>query len=65
MGDKKVKICKVFKCSKEVHAPKAMFCGEHERNYRETREMLGIGILLLGGIVLKKAFTGNRNKDKS
>ena len=35
MANKKEKICMVPKCKKEVHAPKALFCGEHERDYRD------------------------------
>lgn len=38
MANKKEKICKAPKCKKEVHAPKALFCGEHERDYRDYRD---------------------------
>ncbi len=40
MASKKEKICKVPKCKKEVHASKAFFCGEHEREYRDKGKKL-------------------------
>ncbi|WP_343086153.1 hypothetical protein [Streptococcus parasanguinis] len=58
MEVKKNKICKFIKCKKEVHSPKAMFCGEHERIYRDKgiklRNGLGTaGLVLLAGFVKK------------
>lgn len=41
MTNKEEKICKVPKCKKEVHAPKALFCGEHERDYRDKGKKYG------------------------
>lgn len=50
MASKKEKICKVPKCKKEVHASKAFFCGEHEREYRDKRKKFGKGALAVGSI---------------
>lgn len=47
-----VKTCKYFRCNKEVYSPKAKFCGEHERFYREHRKTIGSALLTLGGIAL-------------
>lgn len=51
MASKKEKICKVPKCKKEVHASKAFFCGEHEREYRDKGKKFGKGALAVGSIV--------------
>ena len=58
MKKEKVKTCKYFKCNKEVYSPKAKFCGEHERIYRDNgkkiRNGLGTaGLVLLAGFVKK------------
>lgn len=47
MTNKKEKICMVPKCKKEVHAPKAFFCGEHERDCRDKGKKYGQGALVL------------------
>lgn len=60
MEVKKNKICKFFKCNKEVHSPKAKFCGEHERFYREHRNKIGGALLTFGGIALS-ALVKKRN----
>lgn len=59
MKNNKMRICKIHKCDKEVYTPKVMFCGEHERDYRETRKKVGYGILavsslIVGGLVKKR-----------
>ena len=58
MKEEKVKTCKYFRCNKEVYSPKAKFCGEHERFYRDKgiklRNGLGTaGLVLLAGFVKK------------
>ena len=40
MESKKIKICKFLNCDKEVYTPQALFCGEHERTYRNTRKYI-------------------------
>jgi hypothetical protein len=52
MKEENVKTCKYFRCNKEVYSPKAKFCGEHERFYREHRKTIGSALLTLGGIAL-------------
>lgn len=37
-----------------------MFCGEHERLYRERRKIIGGVILTIGGIAIS-ALSGNKN----
>lgn len=56
MKEKKVKNCKFYKCKKEVHSPKAMFCGEHERLYRESSKRVGQAILGLSVLAVGSMF---------
>lgn len=52
MTNKKEKICIVPKCKKEVHESKALFCGEHERDYKDKRKKFGQGALGIGAIAI-------------
>ena len=47
MESKKIKICKFLNCDKEVYTPQALFCGEHERTYRNRWETKEINLLFL------------------
>lgn len=42
MSESKTKICMIPTCNKEVFSSKAIFCGEHDRNFRDYRKKAGI-----------------------
>lgn len=54
MGNSQLKLCKVPGCKKEIYVNKSLFCGEHERKFREYRKTAwksGIGGLSVIGLV--------------
>ncbi|WP_066025449.1 hypothetical protein [Enterococcus mundtii] len=52
MGNSQLKLCKVPGCKKEIYANKSLFCGEHERKFREYRKTAGKSTLGLSVIVI-------------
>lgn len=62
MESKKIKICKFLNCDKEVYTPQALFCGEHERNYRNTRKYIVAAILPLSAAVFGSKIGGKIKK---
>lgn len=46
MTQKKIKTCSWIGCKKEVYTPKALLCGQHEREGRENLKLAG---KVLGG----------------
>lgn len=51
MESKKIKICKFLNCDKEVYTPQALFCGEHERTYKNTRKYIAAAIVPLSAVI--------------
>jgi hypothetical protein len=62
MESKKIKICKFLNCDKEVYTPQALFCGEHERTYRNTRKYIVAAIVPLSTAVLGSKIGGKLKK---
>lgn len=52
MSESKTKICMIPTCNKEVFTPKAIFCGEHDRDFRSYRKIAGMvaSTTLLAGV---------------
>lgn len=53
MKESKQKICKVPGCNKEVFDSKLLLCGEHQRSFTGAIKKIGLGIVGVGGVVLK------------
>lgn len=59
MKESEQKICKFPKCTEEVYDSNALFCGEHERIYRELSKKVsisasGLTMVALAHIVKKR-----------
>lgn len=58
MSKSKAKTCMIPTCNKEVFTPKALFCGEHDRDFRDYRKNAGIATGALASTIL--AFVAKR-----
>ncbi|MDG2984615.1 hypothetical protein PSR33_00230 [Latilactobacillus curvatus] len=61
----KLKMCKMPGCEKERYEPKMLFCGEHERKFKQfvsksSKSILGVATLAVAFIA--KVMADNKGK---
>lgn len=62
----KLKMCKMPGCEKERYEPKMLFCGEHERKFKQfmsksSKSILG-GVATLAVAFIAKVMADNKGK---
>lgn len=62
MKESKQKLCKLPKCQKEIYDGKSLFCGEHERIFRDLRKKAAISTTAITLAAIAKVAKNTMNK---